>query len=226
MSRPRPDTVTEGDETFKVTMSVPTGNPLPGGVTLSHCQRRRDHHRRRRSNGVGGGRVCDRGLGGDVQGEAFGSGGLERGAGRGRRGTTTPTGARQATAGTDYTAVSSGSVTITASQTEATFTVSTTAGHGDGRRRDVQGDDERAHRQPCLPGGVTITTASATGTITDDDRVTVSVEAGSATEGSAVTFKAKLSAAVSSNVVLGWVHRRRRHRRAPGRRRRGPTTRR
>ena len=56
-----------------------------------------------------------------------------------------------------------------------------------------------------LPGGVTIATASAVGTIEDDDGVTVSVEGASATEGSTVTFKAKLSAAVSSNVVLGWT---------------------
>ena len=111
------------------------------------------------------------------------------------------TGARQATADTDYTAVTSGTVTINANQTEATFTVQTTAD------TTTEGDEtfKVTISGTTLPGGVTIATASAIGTIQDDDGVTVSVADASATEGSTVTFKAKLSAAVSSNVVLGWT---------------------
>ena len=91
-------------------------------------------------------------------------------------------------------------MTITAGQTEASFSVSTTDD------TTTEGDEtfKVTITGPTLPGGVSISTASAVGTIVGDDGVTVSVEAGSATEGSAVTFKAKLSKAVGSNVVLGW----------------------
>ena len=73
-------------------------------------------------------------------------------------------GARQATAGTDYTAVTNGSVTITASQTEAGFSVSTTADTA------VEGDEtfKVTITGTTLPAGVTIGTASAVGTIKDD----------------------------------------------------------
>ena len=78
------------------------------------------------------------------------------------------TGARQATAGTDYTAVTNGSVTIDANQTEATFTVSTMAD------TDTEGDEtfkvtiSETTANP-LPDGVAIVAASAIGTIEDDD---------------------------------------------------------
>ena len=114
------------------------------------------------------------------------------------------TGARQATAGTDYTAVTDGSVTIAANATEGSFTVSTTADTA------TEGDETfkvtiSVPTGTPLPAGLTMGTASAVGTIQDDDGATVSVEGGSAIEGSAVTFKAKLSAAVASDVVLGWT---------------------
>ena len=78
------------------------------------------------------------------------------------------TGARQATSGTDYTAVTNGSVTIAANQTEASFTVSTTDD------TTTEGDEtfkvtiSETTGSP-LPSGVTIGTASAVGTIEDDD---------------------------------------------------------
>ena len=74
-------------------------------------------------------------------------------------------GARQATAGTDYTAETNGSVTIAANSTEASFTVSTTAD------TTTEGDEtfKVTITGTILPAGVTIATASAIGTIADDD---------------------------------------------------------
>ncbi len=109
-------------------------------------------------------------------------------------------GANQATSGTDYTAVTSGSATITAGETTATLTVQTTA--------DTTAEPDETFKVTItgttLPAGVIISTTTAVGTIEDDDGTKVSVEAASATEGSALSFTVRLSAAVSSNVVLGW----------------------
>jgi hypothetical protein len=52
---------------------------------------------------------------------------------------------------------------------------------------------------------VTIATATAAGTIVDDDEVMVSVESGSVLEGARLPFTARLSAPVGSDVVLGWT---------------------
>ncbi|MCY4374767.1 MAG: fibronectin type III domain-containing protein, partial [Spirochaetaceae bacterium] len=74
-------------------------------------------------------------------------------------------GANQATAGTDYTAVTAGSVTITASQTEASFSVTTT---GD---TTTEGDETFAVTitGTTVPAGVAIGARTAVGTIVDDD---------------------------------------------------------
>ena len=191
------DTDTEGDETFKVTI---TGTTLPAGVTIVTA------------SAIGtieddDGETVSVDAGSATEGSAVTfKAKLSSAVGSNvvlgwTTGNDDTTGARQATAGTDYTAVTNGSVTIAASQTEATFTVSTTAD------TDTEGDEtfKVTITGTTLPAGVTIVTASAIGTIEDDDGVTVSVEAGSATEGSAVTFKAKLSGAVGSAVVLGWT---------------------
>ena len=82
------------------------------------------------------------------------------------------TGANQATSGTDYTAVTNGSVTITASSTEASFSVSTTEdGLAEGDETFMVTISEPSGTP--LPGGVTIGTASAVGTIVDDDAAPV-----------------------------------------------------
>ncbi len=109
-------------------------------------------------------------------------------------------GARQATAGTDYTAVSSDSVTITAGQETGTFEVATLPD------TDVEGDETFAVTVTAgtLPAGVTIATSTAAGTIVDEDRVVVSLAPGSAPEDSAVQFTARLSKAVGADVVLSW----------------------
>ena len=194
------DTTTEGDETFKVTISATTANPLPGGVTIvtasaigtiedddgvtvsvepaSATEGSTVTFKAKLSAAVGSNVVLGWSTGNDDT-----------------------SGARRATAGTDYTAVTNGSVTIDANQTEASFMVSTA------QDSTTEGDEtfKVTITGTTLPGGVTIATASAIGTIQDDDGVTVSVEGASATEGSTVTFKATLSAAVGSNVVLGWT---------------------
>ena len=190
------DTTTEGDETFKVTV---TGTTLPGGVSISTAS-------------AVGTIVGDDGVTVSVEAGSATEGSavtfkakLSKAVGSNvvlgwSTGDDDTAGANQATAGTDYTAVSSASVTISASQTEAILSVTTT---GD---TTTEGDEtfKVSITGTTLPGGVSISTASAVGTIVGDDGVTVSVEAGSATEGSAVTFKAKLSKAVGSDVVLGW----------------------
>ena len=194
------DRDTEGDETFKVTISETAGDPLPGGVTIgtaSAIGTIEDDDGVTVS--VEGGSATE---GSEVTFKATLSAAVGSNVVLGwTTGDDDTSGARQATAGTDYTEVTNGSVTITAGQTEATFTVSTT------QDRDTEGDEtfKVTITGTTLPGGVTIGTASAVGTIEDDDGVTVSVAGGSATEGSEVTFKATLSAAVGSNVVLGWT---------------------
>ena len=109
-------------------------------------------------------------------------------------------GARQATAGTDYTAVTGGSVTIAASATTATLAVQTTDDTA------VEGDEtlKVTITGTTLPTGVFLGTRTAVGTIVEDDGVRVSVEAASATEGTALSFTVRLSKAASSAVVLGW----------------------
>ena len=78
VSRQRQDTDTEGDETFKVTI---TGTTLPAGVTIGTASADRHDHGRRRGDGGGGRRLRDRGICRDLQGDAVRSGQLQRGAG-------------------------------------------------------------------------------------------------------------------------------------------------
>ncbi len=110
-------------------------------------------------------------------------------------------GARQATSGVDYMAETSGSATITAGNTEATFQVATTSDS------TPEGNETFAVTVTgsTLPDGVTIETAGATGTIVDDDELAVSVAGGMATEGSPVEFTVSLPESVGSDVVLGWT---------------------
>ena len=77
-------------------------------------------------------------------------------------------GANRATAGTDYTAVTNGSVTIMAGQTEATFSVETA------QDTDTEGDETFAVMVTgsSLPPGVVVPeNTRAVGTIKDDDEV-------------------------------------------------------
>nr|MCZ0934092.1 SwmB domain-containing protein [Candidatus Palauibacter rhopaloidicola] len=115
-------------------------------------------------------------------------------------------GAVNATPDVDYTAVTGGRVTIPAGSLEATFEVATLA--------DSEAEDAETFAVTIdgagLPAGVTVATASAVGTIMDHPPalppagVEVTVEGGSALEGTAVEFTARLSQAADSDVVLDW----------------------
>ena len=117
--------------------------------------------------------------------------------------------AQRAAADLDYISVSDGRVTIPAGSTEATFSVATAA--------DDEGEGDETFIVTItavdLPQGVVIVTASAVGTIEDDTppeppvtpvRDSISVEDGSAKEGSPVPFTVRLSSAVRTDVVLRW----------------------
>lgn len=116
-------------------------------------------------------------------------------------GDDTASDARQATAGVDYTAETSGSVTITDGETEATFQVATA------QDTAPEGDETFAVTVTgsTLPAGVTIEIAGATGSIVDDDELAVTVAGGSAPEGSTVEFMVSVPQAVGSDVVLDWT---------------------
>ncbi|MCY3699875.1 MAG: tandem-95 repeat protein, partial [Gemmatimonadetes bacterium] len=115
-------------------------------------------------------------------------------------------GARPATPDVDYRPVVDGRVTVAAGSTEAMFSVATLADF------DEEGDETFAVTVTGigLPEGVTVTAATAVGTIEDDVLLpppvqdTISVEGGTAVEGEPVTFTVRLSSAVGSDVVLRW----------------------
>ena len=108
-----------------------------------------------------------------------------------------------ATSGTDYTAISGGTLTFPAMTTIQTFDVSVTG--------DTQDEaDETIVVNLSNAQNAAIATASGTGTITDDDDPpTVSVAAASVTEGDSgstnLTFTATLSAASGKQVTVAWA---------------------
>ena len=104
-----------------------------------------------------------------------------------------------AEAGTDYTAVA-GTLTFVPGETSKTVQVSTV-------QDDVGEADETftvTLTGPDLPAGVTLGTDRATGTITDDDSLSVAVTAGSPTvaEGSSAPFEVTLSGGTSAADVV------------------------
>ena len=108
-----------------------------------------------------------------------------------------------ATSGTDYTAITGGTLTFTAGTTSQTFDVSVTGDTTD----EV---DETILVTLSNASGATISTATGTGTITDnDDPPTVSVAAASVTEGDSgsknLTFTATLSAASGKQATVNWA---------------------
>ena len=186
------DAIVEGNETFTVTI---TENTLPDGVTLGIA--------------IATGTITD-------DGSATVSVAGDANATEGEDITFTANLSAQAssdvvlnwstTDGTaiapgDYTAVSSGTVTIAAGATTNTFTVATV------EDTLVEGDETftvTLAASGTLPGGVTLGDITATGTITDDDSATVSIANASATEGGTVEFTVSLSAAANADVVLNW----------------------
>ena len=105
-----------------------------------------------------------------------------------------------ATADDDYTAVTAGTLTISAGDTTGTLTVST----AEDRLAEADETFTVTMTGTTLPSGVTLGTATATGTIEDDDTLTASVTAGASTvsEGSAASFEVVLTDATSTADVV------------------------
>ena len=109
-----------------------------------------------------------------------------------------------ATAGTDYAAVSSGSLSIAAGNTSGTITVTVTSD-------TVDEDDETFTVTLGTPTNATLGTTTRTAvTITDDDAApSLSVSSPSVTEGDSgsvtITFKATLSAASGKTVKVNYA---------------------
>ena len=110
------------------------------------------------------------------------------------------TDAGTATSGDDFTAVTAGTLTIAAGGTTGTLTVST--------EEDLLAEDDETFRVTItgttLPPGVSLDTATATGTIEDDDTLTAEVTAGASTvpEGSVASFEVALTGATSTAAVV------------------------
>ena len=108
-----------------------------------------------------------------------------------------------ATSGTDYTAITGGTLTFAAGTTSQTFDVSVT---GD----TLDESNETVVVTLSGPTNATISTASGTGTITDDDGTpTLSINSPSVTEGNSgsttLTFTATLSAASGRQVTVAYA---------------------
>ena len=108
-----------------------------------------------------------------------------------------------ATSGTDYTAITGGALTFAAGTTSRTFDVSVT---GD----TLAEPNETVVVTLSNAANATISTASGTGTITDDDAApTLSIDSPSVTEGDSgsttLTFTATLSAASGLQVTVDWA---------------------
>ena len=110
------------------------------------------------------------------------------------------TAADTATAGDDYTAVTAGTLTISAGDTTGTLTVST----AEDRLAEADETFTVTMTGTTLPSGVTLGTATAAGTIEDDDTVMAAVTAGAPTvsEGSAASFEVALTDATSTADVV------------------------
>ena len=108
-----------------------------------------------------------------------------------------------ATAGTDYTALTTGTLTFAAGETTKTITVSVT---GD----TASESDETVVVTLLKPENATLATATGTGTITDDDTApTVSIDSPSVGEGdsgsSTLEFTVSLSAASGKEVTVAYA---------------------
>ena len=104
-----------------------------------------------------------------------------------------------AAAGDDYTAVSAQALTVAAGSTTGSFTVATLT--------DTLAEGEETFTVTLsgsdLPAGVSVSTAPATGRITDDEELTASVTADAVTvvEGNAATFTVALTGGTSTAAV-------------------------
>ncbi len=184
------DAVAEEDETFEVTIAA---DSLPAGVTLGTSTATGTIENDDSATVSVGAATAEEGsplefpvtLSGETSSDTV---------------LTWSTSDGTAVSGDDYTAVSSGTVTIAAGATSVTLSVPTI-------EDEVAEEDETFEvtiAADSLPSGVTLGTSTATGTIENDDSATVSVGAATAEEGSPVEFPVTLSGEASSDVVLTW----------------------
>ena len=107
-----------------------------------------------------------------------------------------------ATSGTDYTAITGGTLTFPVGTTSRTFDVSVTGDTDEESNETVVATLSNA-------ANATISTATGTGTIVNDDGVTVSIDSPSVTEGDSgsknLTFTATLSKAGTQQVTVDWA---------------------
>ena len=107
-----------------------------------------------------------------------------------------------ATSGTDYTAITGGTLTFAVGTTSQTFDVSVTGDTTDEA-------DETVVVTLSNAANATISTATGTGTITNDDAVLVSIDSPSVTEGDSgsknLTFTATLSKASTQQVTVDYA---------------------
>ena len=109
---------------------------------------------------------------------------------------------RTATAGADYSAQAATNVTLAAGVTSATLGVQTSTD------ALVEGDETFAVTLSAgsMPSGVSLGTATAIATITDDDTATLGFDPAAVTvaEGGRASFTVKLTRAVASPVTFSW----------------------
>ena len=107
-----------------------------------------------------------------------------------------------ATSGTDYTAITGGTLTFAVGTTSQTFNVSVT---GD----TTEEPNETVVATLSNAANATISTATGTGTIVNDDGVTVSINSPSVTEGDSgsknLTFTATLNKASTQQVTVNYA---------------------
>ncbi len=107
-----------------------------------------------------------------------------------------------ATSGTDYTAITAGTLTFTAGTTSQTFNVAVTGDTTDEA-------NETVIVTLSSPTNATIATGTGTGTITNDDGPTLSIDSPSVTEGDSgstnLTFTVTLSVASSQQVTVDYA---------------------
>ena len=113
-------------------------------------------------------------------------------------------GTGDATSGTDYTALTAGTLTFAAGDTSETITVSVT-----GDTTDEPNETVKVGLGAATNAAVSSTSGTGTGTITDDDGApTVSINAPSVTEGDSgsanLTFTVSLSVASGKEVTVGY----------------------
>ena len=195
------DVLVEGDETFTVTLSVPSGQTLPAGVSLSGTAASAtgtitddDTAPTKVALSVLPASVAENA---SEAVEVTVTGALEGGVAlKADTAVTVSVGSGTAVSGTDFAEVTDFTLTIAAGSNTGTATFDL----------DPTDDAVAEGSETVAVTGSTahLTVTGASVTIADDDTATVSVAAASAAEGAAVELTVSLSGAASSAVTVAW----------------------